>query len=297
MSTILVTGGAGFLGSHIADELSARGHVVRIFDRAPTTWLRAGQQMIVGDITDADAVRQAVAGCEVVFHLAALADLNAAKTRPLDTVRINLGGTLNILEACRLEGVQRLMFASTVYVYSREGSFYRCSKQACESYVEEYQRVFGLPFTVLRYGSLYGLRTDASNGIYRYLTQALASGELRYDGSPDDLRSYIHVTDAAALSADALKDEFANQHLVLTGPDAMKMKDVFRMMGEILGRNIQVQYTSGEGEQSMKGHYNITPYAYTPKPGRKLMANPHVDIGQGVLQVIESIHQPKAGSA
>lgn len=245
--------------------------------------------MFVGDITDAEAVRKAVAGCDAVFHLAALADLNAAKSRPQDTVKINIGGTLNILEACRIEGVKRLMFASTVYVYSREGSFYRCSKQASESYVEEYQRVFGLPFTVLRYGSLYGLRTDASNGVYRYLKQLLEGGELRYDGSPDDLRSYIHVTDAAALSVDALKDEFANQHLVLTGPDAMKMKDVFRMMGEILGRQVKVHYTSGEGEQSMKGHYSVTPYAYTPKPGRKLSANPHVDIGQGVLQVVEHI--------
>lgn len=291
MSRILVTGGGGFVGSHIADELSARGHAVRIFDRAPSPWLQAGQEMVVGDVTDAAGVRAAVQGCEYVFHLAALADLNAAKNRPLDTVQINIGGTLNILEACRAEGVKRLVFASTVYVYSREGSFYRCSKQACESYVEEYQRVFGLPFTVLRYGSLYGLRADASNGIYRYLKQAISTGELRYDGSPDDLRSYIHVTDAAVLSADALRDEFANQHLVLTGPDAMKMHDVFRMMGEILGTRVQVHFAHDDGEQSMKGHYSVTPYTYTPKPGRKVIANPHVDIGQGILQVVECIHR------
>lgn len=295
MSRALVTGGAGFLGSHIADELSARGHAVRIFDRAPSPWLQPGQEMIVGDVTDAAAIRAAVRGCDKVFHLAALADLNAAKSRPMDTLHINIGGTLNILEACRAEGVQRLMFASTVYVYSREGSFYRCSKQACESYVEEYGRVFGLPFTVLRYGSLYGLRTDASNGIYRYLQQAISGGELRYDGAPDDLRSYIHVMDAASLSVDALGEKFANQHLVLTGPDAMKMKDVFRMIGEILGKPVEVYYTSAKSEQSMKGHYSITPYAYTPKPGRKLIANPHVDIGQGVLQVVERIHQANGG--
>ncbi len=290
MKRILVTGGGGFLGSHIADELSVRGYNVRIFDCDPSPWLQPGQEIVVGDIADAEAVRAAVQGCDAVFHLAALADLNAAKSRPLDTVRINIGGTLNILEACRAEGVKRLMFASTVYVYSREGSFYRCSKQACESYVEEYQRVYGLPFTVLRYGSLYGLRADASNGIYRYLQQAIHSGELRFDGSADDQRNYIHVTDAAALSVNALGDAFVNQHLVLTGPDAMKMKDVFRMMEEILGKPLQVQYTTPFGDQPMQGHYSITPYAYTPKPGRKLVANPHVDIGQGVLQLVERIH-------
>lgn len=293
MSTILVTGGAGFLGSHIADELSSRGHRVRVFDRAPSPWLQAGQEMVVGDITDADAVQRAVAGCSAVFHLAAIADLNAAKTRPLDTVRININGTLNVLEACRAHGVGRLLFASTVYVYSREGGFYRCSKQACESYVEEYQRSFGLDYTVLRYGSLYGLRSDASNGIYRYVRQALEGGAIRYDGSPDDLRSYIHVTDAAALSVDAMLPAYANQHLVLTGPDALRMQDVFRMIGEITGRALAVEYTAAGGEQSMKGHYSVTPYAYTPKPGRKLVANPHVDIGQGMLQVVERVHQDR----
>jgi UDP-glucose 4-epimerase len=290
MSTILVTGGSGFLGSHIADELTARGHLVRVFDRVPSAWRRADQQMIVGDITDAGAIAQAARGCAAVFHLAALADVNDAKSRPADTVRINVCGTLNVLEACREHSVPRLMFASTVYVYSREGGFYRCSKQACETYIEEYHRAFGLQYTILRYGSLYGLRTDSSNGIYRYLRQAIRQGELRYDGSPDDLRNYIHVTDAAVLSIDALSDTYANQHLVLTGPEAMRMQDMFRMMGEIIGRPVAVHYSSGEGPHSMQGHYGITPYAYTPKLGRKLVANPHVDIGQGLLQLVERIH-------
>lgn len=297
MSRVLVTGGSGFLGSHIVDELAARGHEVTVFDRGPSPHLSPSQKLIVGDITNAAQVAEAVAGCDFVYHLAALADLNAAKSRPIDTVQINIGGTLNVLEACRLHGVQRLMFASTVYVYSREGGFYRCSKQACESYLEEYRRSFGVSYTVLRYGSLYGLRTDASNGIYRLLKAAIETGALRYDGSPDDVRNYIHVTDAAALSADALNPAFADQHLILTGPDALRMGDLFRMFGEILGKPLNVQFRdeTGEGEQSMQGHYSLTPYAYTPKPGKKLTPTHYVDIGQGLLQVIEAIHQPKAG--
>ena len=187
----LVTGGAGFLGSHIADALTKRGYDVAIFDRAPSQWLAPGQRMIEGDITNPDDVKRAVEGMDAVYHLAALADLNAGKKKPVETARVNIMGTLNVLEAIRgLRAMPRLMFASTVYVYSREGGFYRCSKQACESYIEEYARVFGVKYTVLRYGSLYGPRADEANGIYRLLRAAIDTGTVEYGGGPDDVREY-----------------------------------------------------------------------------------------------------------
>jgi len=170
----LVTGGAGFLGSHIADELTARGHRVTVFVRQEPSWRNPEHEIRIGDITDPVSVASAVQGHDVVFHLAALADLNEAKTRPVDTWRVNIGGTLNVLEACRQHRVGRLAFASTVYVYSRDGGFYRCSKQACESYIEEYGRKYGLDWTILRYGSLYGPRTDESNGVYRLVLSSAA---------------------------------------------------------------------------------------------------------------------------
>src|SRR5687768_17451347 len=119
MSTALVTGGAGFLGSHIADELSRRGFRVTILDRHPSPWLRDDQTMVIGDILDVEDVRRAMLGAEYVFHLAGFSDLNAARTQPQATARLNIEGTINLLEASRREAVRRFVFASTVYVYSR----------------------------------------------------------------------------------------------------------------------------------------------------------------------------------
>lgn len=287
MKRAVVTGGAGFIGSHIADALAERGFEVTVFDHEPSRWLGRGQKQVTGEITDPAQVAGVIEGADLVYHLAALSDLNEGKTKPVETARVNLMGTLNVLEAMRaIVPKARLLFASSIYVFSREGGFYRCSKQACESYIEEYSRVFGLPFTVLRYGSLYGPRSGPTNGVHRLLQQAASKGRVAYPGGPDDVREYIHVEDAARLSVDAAAPEFVGKHLVLTGTQATRASDLFTMFGEILGRKIEVDY----GNEA-QGHYRVTPYTYTPKPGKKLTATHFVDMGQGLLEVVEQLHR------
>jgi UDP-glucose 4-epimerase len=247
--------------------------------------------MIVGDIMNGERIMEAVEGAQAVYNFAALADLNLALDRPIETIEVNVLGNARALEACRRAGVKRFLYASTVYVYSREGGFYRCSKQAAEQYVEEYQRVYGLDYTILRYGSLYGPRADASNGLYRIVRSALDSGVVRYQGSCDAMREYIHVEDAARASVAALGDDFRNQSVVLTGMQPMPVQDLLNMIAEILGITREVEFVDGE----QPGHYTRTPYAYHPKLGRKYMPPLHVDLGQGLLQLIDEIRE-KQGS-
>lgn len=285
-----VIGGSGFLGSHVADQLSEAGYAVRIFDRIESRWRRRGQQMIVGDILDPEPLNAAVRGAHVVYNFAALADLNEARDRPRQTVEVNILGTVNVLEACRAAGVRRFLYASTVYVYSREGGFYRCSKQAAEHYVEEYQRAYGLDFTILRYGSLYGPRCDASNGLYQIVRGALREGRISYYGNPESTREYIHVEDAARASVDVLREEFRNESVVLTGHEAMRVLDLLKMLAEIMGIPDAVDFR----DEPYAGHYVRTPYAYLPKLGRKYTPTLHVDLGQGLLQLIATV-QADAG--
>jgi UDP-glucose 4-epimerase len=284
---ICVIGGSGFLGSHVADKLTEAGNDVRIFDRAPSRWLRANQRMMVGDVLDLEALSSAVAGCESVYNFAAFADLNSALDKPIETVKTNVLGTVNTLEACRRHEVMRYVYASTVYVYSREGGFYRCSKQAAEHYVEEYQSAFGLDFTILRYGSLYGPRADATNGLHRIVREALARGSISYAGNPDSIREYIHVEDAALASVAALGEEFRNESVVLTGHQPMRVVDLLKMLAEILGIPDSVHFRN----EDYAGHYVRTPYAYQPKLGRKYTPPLHVDLGQGLLQLIDEVRR------
>jgi UDP-glucose 4-epimerase len=276
---------AGFLGSHVADKLSDAGYQVRIFDQRTSPWIRPDQEFIAGNLLNQSEVNEAIQGAEVVYNFAGLADLNEGLSKPLETVRINVLGNAHVMEACKQCEVKRFVYASTVYVNSRDGGFYRCSKQAAENYVEEYQKSFGLNYTILRYGSLYGPRADASNGMYRIVKKALELGVLEYEGSPDSLREYIHVEDAALASVDALSDDFCNQSVVLTGQEPMRVLDMLEMLAEILGLRDAVKFIPSE----QLGHYVRTPYAYQPKIGRKFIPPLHVDLGQGLIQLINEI--------
>ena len=278
-------GGSGFLGSHVADELSEAGYTVCVYDLRPSPWLRADQQMVVGDLLDERALADAVGGCEAVYNYAAIADLNYALDKPVETVRVNVLGTVKALEACRQAAVRRFVYASTVYVYSREGGFYRCSKQAAEHFVEEYQRACGLDFTILRYGSLYGPRSDESNGLHRIVRDALVRGAISYAGNPESIREYIHVQDAARASVVALGAEYRNESVILTGHQPMRVADLLKMIAEILGMPDAVDFR----DEDYAGHYVRTPYAYQPKLGRKYAPPLHVDLGQGLLQLIDEV--------
>ena len=154
--TITVFGGSGFLGSHVSDQLSEAGHKVSIFDCVESPWLRRDQKMILGDLLDEKKIMDAVEGCDAIYNFAAISDLDEAIDKPVETARVNEIGSVLLLDACKRANVKRYIFASTLYVYSREGWFYRCSKQSAEHYVEEYQNTYGLDYTLLRYGSLYG---------------------------------------------------------------------------------------------------------------------------------------------
>jgi len=282
---ILVLGGSGFVGSHTCDELTRMGHSVTIYDRVKSPWLSKNQKMIVGDVTDEASIFDAVKGIDVVYNFSGLSDLNEALSKPLETVRMNILGNIIALEACRSQEVMRYIYASTIYVYSRKGGFYRCSKQSAELYVEEYNQQYGLNYTILRYGSLYGPRSDARNGLWRIIKKALETGQICYDGDPESMREFIHVEDAAKASVKVMDEQFCNQKIVLTGQDPMKIIDLLNMLAEIFGLPQKSIKFSNENEN----HYVRTPYAYEPKIGLKYIPPLHVDLGQGLLQMINII--------
>ncbi len=282
---ITVFGGSGFLGSHTADALSDAGYTVRIFDREASQWLRPDQEMIVSELSDKDAVYDAIKGASAVYHFAAIADISEAAKDPHHTAQVNVLGTLNVLEGARRAKCERFVFASTVYVYSNHGGFYRASKQAAEGFIQTYSQEYGLDYTVLRYGTLYGRRADNHNRIHNLLQEAVTTGNIRYPGSGEAVREFIHVRDAAQLSVQILGPQYVNRHLVLTGQEKYKVRELLEIICEIMGNNVDVSWA----DEEPAGHYQLTPYAFMPQVGHKMVPSDYVDLGQGLLDCLAAI--------
>jgi UDP-glucose 4-epimerase len=289
---VIVTGGSGFIGSHVADALQAAGHEVTVLDRHRSPYLAPGQGFIQADILDREQMGEALRGHDAVYHFAGIAHLDIGLSAPIETVEQNVLGTAIALQASRLAEIKRFVYASSIYVYSERGSFYRCSKQAAELYVEEYQRLYDLDFTILRFGTVYGPRADRHNSVHRYLREALKDRRIVAAGTGEEIREYIHVKDAAQSCVDVLSDDFRNERVVLTGHHPMRFADLLGMIREIVGEvEIELRAPDEEDERhGSSGHFALTPYSFRPKVARKLVANPYVDMGQGLLECLEEIH-------
>ena len=286
---ILVTGGSGFVGSHVSDALSQRGHKVTIFDKKKSKWLRDDQKMYIGDILNPKDLESAIKGADVVFHFAALADIDHALKEPINTVKVNILGAVLSLELCRKHNVKRFIHASTIYVNSVDGGFYRSSKRAAEDYVEEYKKIHNLNYTILRFGSLYGQRSDDTNGVRIIVKNAIANGELNYIGSKKTVRNYIHIFDAAKACADTLKKKYKNKHVIITGKKEIKITTFLKILSKILNISKKIKFQN----KKIVGHYDITPFTYKFKRGQIFKHKSNLDIYDGILQLINEIRNEK----
>lgn len=225
---ILVTGGAGFIGSHLVDALLAQGHRVRVLDnlsmgkRANLPLDNPRLHLLEGDVADAVLVDQAVAGCAAVVHLAAVASVQASVDDPVSTHQSNFVGTLNVCEAMRRHGVKRVVYASSAAVYGNNGEGqaidevtakapltpYASDKLASEHYLDFYRRQHGLEPAIFRFFNIFGPRQDPSSpysGVISIFTQRAQQGlPIGVFGDGEQTRDFFYIGDLLALLTQAL---------------------------------------------------------------------------------------------
>jgi UDP-glucose 4-epimerase len=255
----LVTGGGGFIGSHVVDRLVAAGHDVGVVDLRPPHRPDVGH--IAGDINDLDALVAAFAGADVVFHLAAYADVNDVSREPVDATDANVVGVAKVWEACRRNQVRRAVLASTVWVYNGAaddgdgpleedaafrlgdlGHLYTSSKVAAEMVAHSYRTLYGQEFTILRYGIPYGPRMRDALVIPKFVGMALRGEPLTIQGDGSQYRNYVYVEDLAEAHVLALRPEAANQTFNLEGREKISIRAMVESIGTTLGRPVDVTY-------------------------------------------------------
>lgn len=286
MERVLVIGGSGFLGRHLIRQLNTNYDVYNLdFD---INYDIPFENNKLGSVIDPNVVREAITGIDYVYHFAAIADIAEAKSDPHRTVNINVLGTLNVLSSCVEHNVKRLVFASTIYVYSHLGSFYKVSKQCCELIIENYVQDHGLNASIIRFGSLYGTDTNDFNSIHKIIRSAIKEKKVVRDGTGEEEREYIHVQDAAMICQRLLENDFNGcEHVMATGYQRYKIREIINMINKMLGDDIEVEFT---GKKNVE-HYSITPYRFQPKVARKIHLERSIDLGQGLFECIEELYK------
>jgi UDP-glucose 4-epimerase len=237
--SVLVTGGSGFIGSHVVDRLIARGREPRIFDLVHSPW-HPDVDTRIGSVTDAAAVESALDGCTAVVHLAAVADVNVVDADPTHATAVNDGGTLGVLEACRHAGVSRIAYGSTIWAYSDSPEThvdedsairpprhtYTVTKLAGEEHCVEYATEHGLDVVILRFGIPYGPRARVAAVVPAFVERALAAEPLTVAGSGNQARQFVYVEDLAEGIVVGLERGLAGRVYNLVGDESTTVLQV-----------------------------------------------------------------------
>jgi UDP-glucose 4-epimerase len=306
-SRVVVTGGAGFIGSRLVRELLGRGYYVVVLDNfCSGSWEnlrglrgKGGLEVVDGDVRDGRVVRKVMKGVDGVVHLAALIDVEASVSDPFETHGVNVNGTLNVLHAAVKAGVGRFVFASSTAVYGdvnplplREDypprliSPYAASKAAAEGYCRAFNRCYGLGTVVLRYFNVYGTgqRNSAYSGVItRFLENAFRGEPLVVYGDGGQTRDFIYVDDVIeatvlALEGDGVEGETFN---ICTGKPT-SVNELVRIVKEIVKRDLKVIY-----EKPRKGDIRNN-YGDPLKAERILGFKAKTSLKKGLMKLIKS---------
>lgn len=291
-----VTGGSGFIGSHLVDKLIDAGHEVVVIDYRAKPH-REDVEFKDVDIVDFPSLLNATKGCDYIFHLGAVSNVNHAFEKPVHAVKVNTLGTINVLEAGRQNGVKRLVFASTVWVYTGSrgsdvsenspfympgaGHVYTSSKIASEFFIHDYWHLYKQPFTVLRYGIPYGPRMREELVIPIFLRKAFAREPLTITGGGSQYRNFVYIEDLAVANVLAMKDEAENEIFNLEGMRKVTIREIAETIKKLLSGNVEITYESARpGDYAGKEVSN-------EKAKRILGWEPRVDFEEGMRRTIE----------
>ena len=249
---VLVTGGSGFIGSHVVDKLVEHGYDVRVFDKIKP--LRDDVEWFRGDLLNDSDLVLACRDVDVIFHLAAIADVNVGFANPELCLTINENGTLKLLTAAVTKEVERVILASTTWVYGRakgvvdENSpiplpnhIYTKTKIGQEHLLYTWHEHYGLPYTILRYGIPYGPGMRSNLVIAIFVRRVMEGKPVTIYGDGNQGRCFIYIEDLAEGNVASMQNGGKNQIFNLAGREFITVNDIVRYLGEFFG-DIKVEH-------------------------------------------------------
>ena len=281
---ILILGSSGFLGSHLVKFLLKNNEVVQ-FDVNPPPQKITGSEFIKGSILDKTLVTSAMKDVNIVYHFAAMTDIDIVNESPAQAIEVNIAGTSNVLEACVQERIERFIFSSSVYVYSEFGGVYKSTKQACELLIEDYNKMHDLGYTILQLGSVYGPGAKQINLISRLINEALSLKEIHHYGTGEEVRQYIYVKDVVQAAATSIDNNYKNKKIILLGNERITISELMDKIIFYTDSNIQKVFHNDQ----YGIHYKLSPFHTNPDGAVSLKIETPVLLNSGLKKTINAI--------
>lgn len=283
---VLIFGGSGFIGSHLSDLLYNKKFDVTVFDIFKNNLINKNIKFIKGSITDKKKIFEITKKYDYVFNFAGISDIGKANIDPIKTIDANFIGTVNILEAIKSQKkIKRFIFASSIYAISSQGGFYSSTKRSSEDIIKNYAQKYGIKYSILRYGSIYGTRSNRFNAIYDFIYQGIKEKRIVRNGSGNEIRNYINVKDAAKITLKILKKEFENKCFNIIGKNKIKVRDVLNL----ISRKLNFKKIIYKKNEQLKYHYIKNPYSYKIDKGLEIRPTKPVKFSFGIDEIIEEI--------
>ena len=281
INRIVITGGSGFLGWHIAQEAIKRKFDVIVIDKFNT--IKNNKiKFYKEDISKFKKIKKIIKKGDVVYHFAAISDIDEANKDPVKTFKINTLSTINLLKICKEKKIKKFIYASSIYVHSVIGGLYRVAKKSSELFIEAYAKQYNLKFTILRFGTVYGPRQSKKNNISNILYNALTLKKFIYSGSKRSSRKFIYVTDVAKVSINVISKKYDNKVILITGNKVYSINKVFDILKKILKINPKPIY-----KNIKTNHYSKNPYSYKEMKEQKYILNEFITLENGIKKLID----------
>ena len=209
---VLVLGGSGFLGNHVINALLLNDYKVCSVDLNPSKISHKNFDFISLNLSEnIQELSRYSEDFNYVINFAGISDLDYCHENPKESLEFNIQSNIDILDIFKnSKKLKKYIYASSAYASGSSGSFYAIAKKTSESIIKEYSENYNLNYTILRYGSLYGIGSDSRNSIYRFLKSALNESKINYSGTGDEVREFINVKDAADLTIESLNKKYDN---------------------------------------------------------------------------------------
>jgi len=278
--TILITGACGWIGRNITKKLEKNNNItLKLTDSRKLN----KKNFFKGDIQNKNFLNKITKNVDIVYHFAAISDIDESNADPFASLSINLNCSINLINFCIKNKVNKIIFGSSIYSLSSQGGIYSVTKRAVEDILQNLSKIKKIKFVILRFGSIYGFRKNDTGSIKKLIFSALSTKKLIRNTEGNEVRRYISIDDTIDLCIEILKKKYENKVINIVG----KKKTAVRKIINHIAKKLKIKTIKYNKNKSLNYHYTINPNTYKIPMGKFIFKKNEKSITKEINKFID----------